>query len=72
MNENYEMLCREFCALLRKTRFLADLRELVHIVEPNGTRKVLAVFNGGYRKKINVTSDSGIAMLADILKGLTR
>ena len=71
MKENYELLCREFCVLLRKTRYLSDLRELIHTVEPDGTRNVLAVFGGGYRKRINVTSDSGIAMLADILKGLT-
>ena len=68
MNENYAQLCHEFCVLLRKTRFLSDLRELIYIFEPDGTRNVLAIFDGGYRKKINVTADSGIAMLADILK----
>ena len=70
MQENYGSICRELCALLRKTRYLSDLKELVHEYEPNGDRTVIAEFDGGYSKKINVSSDSGIAMIADILKGL--
>ena len=72
MTENYNLLCEELCVLLRKTRYLSDLKSLTHIVEPTGDRTVWAEFTGGYRKAVNVSKDSGFAMIMDILKGLTR
>lgn len=70
--ENYSLLCNELCRLLRKTRYLSDLKSLTHTVEPSGTRTVTAEFDGGYKKEINVTADSGWAMLMDIMRGLGR
>lgn len=68
--ENYEAICRELCGVLRRTRFLSDIKSLTHVREPDGRRTVTAEFDGGYRKEINVSMDSGIAMIEDILKGL--
>lgn len=64
--ENYQAICMCLCVTLRQTRQYSDLESLDH-VQKSEDRYVIARFaNGGYRK-INVTADSGIAMIKDIL-----
>ena len=70
MNENYQEICSDLCKILRKTRYLSDLAEIRHEYEKNGDRTAVCVFEGGYEKRINVSSDSGFAMMKDILNNL--
>ena len=70
MNENYQELCEGLCGLLKKTRYLPDLAEIRHEYEINGDRTAVCVFESGYKKRINVSSDSGFAMIKDILNNL--
>ncbi|MGM9519512.1 MAG: hypothetical protein ACI3WS_02445 [Phascolarctobacterium sp.] len=67
--ENYQAICNLLCVTLRQTRQFDDLRELNHI-EAGRERFVIAKFTNGSARKIDVTMDSGIAMIKDILKNL--
>ena len=67
--ENHQVICTFLCVTLRQPRQYRDLESLDH-VQKGEERYVIARFvNGGYRK-INVTADSGIAMIKDILEHL--
>lgn len=67
--EDYQAICDSLCKTLQQTRQYDDLRELVHFYT-GGDRLVCAIFKNGSKRKINVTMDSGIAMIKDILKNL--
>lgn len=67
--ENYQEICYLLCVALRKTRQYGDLWRLRH-VEENDARYVIAEFTNGGTRVINVTMDSGIAMIKDIIKNL--
>ena len=52
---------------LKLTRHLSDLIDLDYIEEKE---LVVAHFEGGGKKEINVAMDSGIAMIRDIIRGI--
>lgn len=52
---------------LKLTRQLYDLIDLDYIKEKE---IVVAHFEGGGKKEINVAMDSGIAMIKDIIRGI--
>lgn len=54
---------------LRLTNNLADLEDL-ELCRRFGDEFVIATFISGYQKEINVTFDSGTAMIKDIMKAL--
>lgn len=66
--ENYQAICNALCSTLRLTRQFDDLESLKHIQEGE-ERYVIARFVNGCRQ-INVTMDSGIAMIKDIVNHL--
>lgn len=57
--------------VLRKTNKLWDLRELKYCVS-SGTEKewVIATFENGFTKSINVKGDSGVQMILDVTHSL--
>lgn len=67
--ENYSAICRGLCRTLQQTRQYDDLYWLEHVYSGD-ERYVLAKFTNGSTRKINVTMDSGIAMIKDIIKNL--
>ena len=67
--ENYQVICMLLCLTLRETRQYSDLESLDYAKKGEGRYVIARFVNGGYRK-INVTADSGIAMIKDILKYL--
>lgn len=67
--EDYQAICDSLCETLKQTRQYDDLRELVHFFNC-GDRRVWAIFKNGSKREINVTMDSGIAMIKDILRNL--
>ena len=63
--ENRQQICKSLLPVLQQTRYLCDLVDLE--LDPE-TELVTATFAGGYTKKANVTADSGIAMIVDIIR----
>ena len=63
--EDKQRLCNLLLPALQATRSLYDLADLKYN-DDEGI--VIATFGSGYTKKVNVTADSGIAMIKDILK----
>ena len=73
MNENKQAICDALLHTLQLTRNHHDLTELTYQKEEDDQHyeeKVTAVWDGEYRahKTINVTCDSGEAMIRDIMK----
>ncbi len=67
MKENKSYICDLLSDVLKETRNLWDLEELEFDQE---TEIVTAYFINGFTKKANVASDSGTAMIIDIIRQL--
>lgn len=67
VGENKHRICQLLCALLKETRDLHDLEELEYVPEKE---LVYASFRVNAFKVIDVTADSGIAMIKDIVNHL--
>lgn len=61
------MICDRLLETLKLTRQLYDLIDLDYI---EGKELVVAHFEGGGKKEINVAMDSGIAMIRDIIRAI--
>lgn len=70
MNENKQLICDLLYEALKATRDQADLNSVEYGQRNNGDEVVILTYNNGYTKSINVSCDSGIAMMRDILKEL--
>lgn len=69
--ENKTMICAWLTATLALTRQCSDLTLLTYKKdETTGNETVAARFANG-QKKIDVTADSGVAMIKDILRALS-
>lgn len=68
--EDKKKICDLFMLTLQATRQYSDIEALNYEVTPNGEEVVTAIFEQGGRKTANVSGDSGIAMIKDIIKGL--
>lgn len=53
---------------LQATRTLHDLVSLTYVWCSNNEQYVVATFENGYRKKANVSLDSGTAMIKDVME----
>lgn len=69
MREDKQEICDALLLALKKTRHLYGLVELKYI-KMDGDEVVVAKFQNGYKKKVCVNMDSGIAMIADIVNQL--
>ena len=67
--EDKKNICRLLLAALQQTRQCHDLVDLQYI-DQGGNEYVNAVFSCGSGIRINVTADSGIAMIRDIAKSM--
>ena len=65
--ENKQLICDRLLECLYLTRQLYDLIDLDYIEEKE---LVVAHFEGGGKKEINVACDSGIAMIRDIIRAI--
>ena len=66
--EDKAEIAQAFAEVLKQTRDYADLRSLEYIKEANGEETVVATFDNGKTKTANVSYDSGIAMISDIMR----
>lgn len=68
--EDKKKVCDLFLITLQATRQYSDLEALNYERTESGEEVVTAIFEKGGRKSANVSGDSGIAMIKDIIKGL--
>lgn len=68
--EDKELILNWLLGTLRCTSAGYDLVNIRYDQLANGDELATLIFMNGYRKSINITADSGIAMLRDILRGM--
>ena len=67
--ENKQLICSLLCWTLKATRDQADLKQLIYHKDA-GMELVEVIYSEG-GTNVNVTMDSGIAMIRDILKAIS-
>lgn len=70
MTENKQRICDLLFDTLMETRDADDIAAIKYSMEDNGQETVYVLFINGAKRIINVTMDSGVAMIRDIMKGL--
>lgn len=66
MTEDKQKILDALLPALRLTRGASDLINLIYVKVSDDQEYALAVFQNGAERKINVTLDSGIAMIRDV------
>lgn len=69
MRENKQEICNSLCATLQKTR---DQRDLIALDYDDANGIVLASYEDGSEIVVNVRGDSGVAMIADIIREIVK
>ncbi len=67
-HEDKAQICRALVPVLQITRNLEDLKSLEYIKRGPEDEIVIATFQSGYKKTVNVSIDSGTAMISDIIR----
>ena len=70
MMEDKNLICEELAKLLRLTRNQSDLKALRYEILENNEEIVTVEWEGGGRKVIGVSMDSGTAMIRDIMRAI--
>ena len=68
--ENKQMICDKLLEALQLTRQYEDLQSLIYLRGGQDRESVIALFTPNNALEINVSMDSGAAMVRDILKAL--
>ena len=68
--ENKQLILDSLCSALQLTRDQADLEALEYREIGPAKQRVIATYDGGGSREINVSLDSGIAMIRDVLRAL--
>lgn len=68
--EDKQLILSWLLQTLRCTAAAFDLQEIRYVELANGDELAVLIYDNGYRKTINITADSGVAMMRDILRGL--
>ena len=66
-NEDKEAITERLFDALHMTREFMELESLTYLKDQE---KVVARFEDGHEKAVNVASDSGIALISDVIKNL--
>lgn len=70
MNEDKRLICELFADVLKLTRAGSDIDVIQYMKTPDGIELASIWFMNGAEKTVNVTCDSGIAMIRDIARAL--
>jgi len=65
--DNKKTICNDLVPILQKTRDLKNLEALVYSIDEDNREWVTPIFKNARGKRINVTADSEIAMIRDVL-----
>ena len=69
MKEDKQKILNLLLPALQETRALDDLMSLVYVKTEQDEERVIAIFPEG-DKIVNITMDSGVAMISDVIKGI--
>lgn len=70
MREDKAEITRALLPVLQKTRQYGTLTDLVYEKVAEGYERVIATFDDGCTVNINVSWDSGAALIRDVMRGL--
>ena len=70
LREDKDLICKELAKLLKLTRNQSDLKALRYEILDNNEEIVTVEWEGGCRKVVNVSMDSGTAMIRDIMHAI--
>lgn len=70
MNEDKQTICDHLCKALRATSYGKDIVVLTYASLSETEERVIVTYKSGYRREINVSLDSGYAMIRDIMKNV--
>lgn len=65
--ENKIKICKLLLPLLQATRAGEDIESLTYFTNQNN-EFICIKFKTGYKRNVNITADSGIAIIIDVLK----
>lgn len=68
--EDMQEICDRLLVTLKATRYYKNLRALAYVRTKAGSEIVIAEWGRGRQQEINVTMDSGVAMVRDIVREL--
>ena len=70
MNENKSEITTALTTTLKLTRAGYDIDHINYAVDPIGDEYCYIIFTNGGSRKVNVTADSGIALISDVVRAL--
>ena len=70
MNEDKQTICDHLCKALRATNYGKDIVILTYAALSETEERVIVTYKSGYSKEINVSWDSGYALIKDVLKNV--
>ena len=70
--ENKQEICNLLLKTLKATRYGSDIAEINYYDEGNYGEKAIISYSNGYEITANVTADSSIAMIGDIIVTIER
>ena len=70
MNEDKQTICDHLCKALRATSYGRDIVVLTYAALSETEERVIATYKSCYSREINVSCDSGYAMIRDIMKNV--
>ena len=68
--EDKELILTWLLQTLRNTVAGVNLVNIAYKQLDDGDEQAILVYENGYRKTVNITADSGIAMISDIVKAM--
>ena len=68
VGEDKTKICEMLLPVLQHTRNLSDLADLKYEKRIDGFEVVTATYTNGFSREVNVSLDSGTAMISDIIR----
>lgn len=68
--EDKELILTWLLQTLRNTVAGINLVNIAYKQLDDGDEHAILVYENGYRKTVNITADSGVAMISDIIKAM--
>lgn len=70
--EDRDYICWQLAKLLKETRAGSGIRSIIRSQEsPEADELAMILYTNGYTKCVNITADSGIAIIKDICKAIS-